>query len=52
MVRPLSGDLFIMGYDTTASTAQLYTVDTTTAIATPVGASAIYTGSWYGKCWI
>ncbi|MBK9414079.1 MAG: DUF4394 domain-containing protein [Bacteroidetes bacterium] len=40
-VRPLNGDLFIMGYDTTASTAQLYTVDTTTAIATPVGASAI-----------
>jgi hypothetical protein len=40
-VRPLNGELFILGYDTTAGTAQLYTVDTTTAIATAVGASSM-----------
>jgi hypothetical protein len=41
--RPATGELFALGYDasTTGNNARLYVLNQTTAVATPVGASAI-----------
>jgi len=41
--RPATGQLFALGYDasTTGNNARLYVLDQSTAVATPVGASAI-----------
>lgn len=39
--RPSNKALYIMGYDSAASTFQLYTVDTATGMATVVNASAV-----------
>jgi len=39
--RPRTGELFILGYNSTNGEARLYTVNQTTAVATPVGAANI-----------
>lgn len=39
--RPATGELYIIGYNNITGQARLYTVNTTTAVATPVGAAAV-----------
>ncbi|RPD50348.1 DUF4394 domain-containing protein [Hymenobacter sediminis] len=36
-VRPLNNALYALGYDATAQTGQLYTINATTGVATPLG---------------
>ncbi|SNC74766.1 Por secretion system C-terminal sorting domain-containing protein [Hymenobacter gelipurpurascens] len=38
-VRPNTGELFALGYNPTGTQAQLYTIDRTTGIVTPIGAA-------------
>ncbi len=39
--RPATGQLYIIGYNNLNGQTRLYTVNTTTAVATPVGAAAV-----------
>jgi len=40
-VRPLTGELYILGYNTVSNAAQLYTLNTTTGVATAVSSTPI-----------
>jgi len=39
--RPNTGELYALGYNSTTGAAQLYTINTTTAVATAVGAAMV-----------
>lgn len=39
--RPATGQLYALGYDQISSSARIYTIDTETAVASPVGNNAI-----------
>ncbi|UOG73827.1 DUF4394 domain-containing protein [Hymenobacter tibetensis] len=39
--RPNTGELFALGYDATAQTGRLYTINLTTGVATGIGAAAV-----------
>ena len=47
--RPATGQLYVLGYNNINGQARLYTVNTTTAVATPVGAAAVTLATGMGK---
>lgn len=47
--RPATGELYALGYNATNGETRLYTLNTTTGVATPVGAAAITLATGMGK---